>query len=701
VVLTAGARLAERVELVRPLASGAMGEVWVARHLALDVPVAVKLIKAEAWKNDPRARARFEREAKAAARIRSPHVVQILDHGLTEDDLPYIVMELLEGETLGARLRKGRLSPGEVVLIVEQVARALGEAHDQGIIHRDVKPENLFLTRGEPLFVKLLDFGIAKQTTALADGAATQTGVVVGTPQYMSPEQLLRAAEPDATADLWALTVVAYEALVGRPAFHGETVASLIVAISHARYARPGAVVPALSAIDAWFERAFDLEPRVRPATAAELARTFAVAVRALDDAAPPSSRPPASSTSAAADTAAFLAERGLEDVETGESSRDVVEPGDSSEPVRPPEVPMVSSEPPEPVPSVRVPSEPLLPEPLEEGSSTTAGLSTVGEAPRATARSRSPRRWALGAAAALVVVAIGAAAASFRGDAPAGASTTASPSSTGASEGIEAPRAVASTIAASEPDDGALVQVEPIRVKAGPAGRYWLDSFAAVSRGSGSATLFEATEICRARAEALCTEIQWEAACAADASVAGLESWTATASGERFVVRGGGRCAARAERPANDRSPRRGALCCERAIAFASSNANPAFRSVTTRKLMAYETAIDAEDPAGLREIFAESVEAWGRWASRDQLIATVRSQLAGVTPHWELHDRCDVSVGERGGEPIWSADCMVLVRRAADYGHVKRRYVYGGADARLVTIGEAEVFRPLAPPR
>src|SRR5690606_15003513 len=117
-----------------------MGEVWVARHLALDVPVAVKLIKAEAWKNDPRARARFEREAKAAARIRSPHVVQILDHGITEDDLPYIVMELLEGETLGARLRKGRLLPREVVLLVEQVARALGEAHDQGIIHRDVKP---------------------------------------------------------------------------------------------------------------------------------------------------------------------------------------------------------------------------------------------------------------------------------------------------------------------------------------------------------------------------------------------------------------------------------------------------------------------------------------------------------------------------------------------------------------------------------
>src|SRR4051812_8109284 len=144
--LREGTVIAGKYRLERPLARGGMGAVWVARHLQLDELVAVKFmdISLPAVAD---ARVRFEREAKAAARIRSPHVVQILDHGV-DGEMPYIVMELLEGEHLGAKLkREGRLSLSAVAVITEQVAKALHRAHKAGIIHRDLKPANVFLAR--------------------------------------------------------------------------------------------------------------------------------------------------------------------------------------------------------------------------------------------------------------------------------------------------------------------------------------------------------------------------------------------------------------------------------------------------------------------------------------------------------------------------------------------------------------------------
>lgn len=153
--------LGEKYQLIRPLSHGGMGSVWLAEHLSLAAPVAVKLIAPELG-TSPDFRQRFLCEAHAAAALRSPHVVQTLDYGV-DGDTPYIIMELLEGESLAERLgRKGALSVRETELVLRHVSRAVARAHEQGIVHRDLKPANIFITRNEDEeIIKLFDFGIA------------------------------------------------------------------------------------------------------------------------------------------------------------------------------------------------------------------------------------------------------------------------------------------------------------------------------------------------------------------------------------------------------------------------------------------------------------------------------------------------------------------------------------------------------------
>src|SRR5262249_30549614 len=198
------------LRLVKLLGEGGMGSVWIADHTTLKTQVAVKFM-AQALASSAEAVERFAREASAAARIKSPHVVQVLDHGFTSERIPYIAMELLEGEDLGVRLeRLGRIGLSETTTIIAQACKALSRAHSLGIVHRDIKPENIFLTEidGE-LVVKILDFGIAKQTQATGLGMTT-TGTMVGTPYYMSPEQVVSAKAVDSRSDLWSIGVVAY-----------------------------------------------------------------------------------------------------------------------------------------------------------------------------------------------------------------------------------------------------------------------------------------------------------------------------------------------------------------------------------------------------------------------------------------------------------------------------------------------------------
>jgi serine/threonine-protein kinase len=258
-----------------------MGSVWVADHLALNTQVAIKFMSPAYLENRDLVQ-RFRTEAMAAAQIKSPHVAQVFDHGFMTDGTPYIVMELLEGEDLKRRIRReGPLPPREVSLIIAQAAKALSRAHQVGIVHRDIKPDNIFLTYidGE-LLVKVLDFGIAKLGAGSEMGGATTTGSMMGTPLYMSPEQLLSAKRVDHRADLWSLAVVAYHALTGRVPFNGETVGSLSVAVHGGVFEVPSRLRPGLSpALDAWFQRALRKDPNERFATAKELAETLDAAI--------------------------------------------------------------------------------------------------------------------------------------------------------------------------------------------------------------------------------------------------------------------------------------------------------------------------------------------------------------------------------------------------------------------------------------
>jgi serine/threonine protein kinase len=246
-----------------------MGSVWLADHLSLQSQVAVKFM-APAMAEDEVSVRRFRQEAKAAAEIRSPNVVQVFDYGKTDDDQLYIVMEMLEGYSLTKWVKtKGAFSVSMLASVVVQSCKALAKAHERGIFHRDIKPANVFLIdSGGDVFVKLLDFGVAKFSGEEAINM-TAAGNMVGTPAFMSPEQLFHGREVDHRGDLWSLAVVAYYALIGKRPFEGKTLGELCVSIKAGKFTLPGAMRNDLSPdIDAWFARAFhgDLEARFQSA---------------------------------------------------------------------------------------------------------------------------------------------------------------------------------------------------------------------------------------------------------------------------------------------------------------------------------------------------------------------------------------------------------------------------------------------------
>jgi hypothetical protein len=231
------ARSLGRYKLKKRIGAGGMGEVWVAYHDGLKRDVAVKILRDEgAPEESAQAVARFEREVRATAELTHPNTVRVYDYGVTDDGLCYYVMELLHGENLASlAAHDAPLPPARAIHLVAQAARALAEAHTRGIVHRDVKPENLVVTNagGERDFVKVLDFGIAKLTAGRDEATAiTRAGSVVGTPKWLAPEAF--AGKPaEAPADVFALGAVLYLLLKGVPPIPGETLAE--IAAAHAR----------------------------------------------------------------------------------------------------------------------------------------------------------------------------------------------------------------------------------------------------------------------------------------------------------------------------------------------------------------------------------------------------------------------------------------------------------------------------------
>jgi serine/threonine-protein kinase len=263
------------VRLIEKLGQGGMGSVWLAENTSLERKVAVKFITAELSQHQQLV-SRFKHEASIAAKITSPHVVQIFDHGLMEDETPYIVMELLTGEALTDKLvRDGAMSLDEVALLAAQTCKVLHEAHELGVVHRDIKPDNLYLTdSGYDMFVKVLDFGVAKQTGLPQKSVMTATGALVGTPDFMSPEQIVSSKGVDFRADLWALAVVCYHCLTGQLPFHGETLGGICVAIASAEFAPPSTHRPPLGPmVDAFFAKAMNRDPNARHSSAMDFAK--------------------------------------------------------------------------------------------------------------------------------------------------------------------------------------------------------------------------------------------------------------------------------------------------------------------------------------------------------------------------------------------------------------------------------------------
>ncbi len=219
--------LADKYEVTRILGTGGMGVVVAAHHRELDKLVALKFMHEELSAN-AQAVDRFLREARAAARLQSEHVGQVVDVGRLPGGVPYIVMEYLEGKDLGELVEQhGPLPVPDVVEYVLQVCEAMAEAHAQGIIHRDLKPQNLFLTTRQDgrRLVKVLDFGISK---ALARKGPTSTSQTMGSPSYMAPEQIVSARSVDARADIWSLGVILYQLLSNTLPFSGDTVPEVL-----------------------------------------------------------------------------------------------------------------------------------------------------------------------------------------------------------------------------------------------------------------------------------------------------------------------------------------------------------------------------------------------------------------------------------------------------------------------------------------
>jgi serine/threonine-protein kinase len=228
--------LAGKYRIDRILGAGGMGVVVAAHHVHLDERVAIKFLLPEMLSSGE-AVARFSREARAAVRIKNEHVARVADVGTLENGAPYMVMEFLEGSDLGAWLKqRGALPVEQATDFVLQASEAIAEAHTLGIVHRDLKPANLFVTRrpDSSLSVKVLDFGISKmrsRSSSVPDVSITSTAAIMGSPLYMSPEQMQSSKDADARADIWALGVILYELVTGESPFVAETMQEVVAKI--------------------------------------------------------------------------------------------------------------------------------------------------------------------------------------------------------------------------------------------------------------------------------------------------------------------------------------------------------------------------------------------------------------------------------------------------------------------------------------
>jgi serine/threonine-protein kinase len=282
--LSQGTSIAGRYRLDERLGAGGMGEVWAATHEITRRRVALKFLKGSVSMR-PDMRQRLLREARAASAVKHPNVVEVLDAFELEGGVPVLVMDLLVGETLRARLVKaGALSVRETAALLSAVVAAIEAAHARGVIHRDLKPDNIFLEQGDggDVKVKVLDFGVAKLTAREGDaaesGSLTGADSIVGTPWYMAPEQCYGEQDVDGRADVWALGVILYECLAGRRPVEGSSIGQVLKHLQHDRIVPIERQVPGVpSELRVLLRRMLSVERQDRPQDLSELRRVLAV----------------------------------------------------------------------------------------------------------------------------------------------------------------------------------------------------------------------------------------------------------------------------------------------------------------------------------------------------------------------------------------------------------------------------------------
>jgi len=301
--LGVGVGVAGKYEIVRHLGRGGMGVVFAARHLQLGHLVAIKVLHGDVL--DPTDIARFMREARAAAKLESEHVVRIHDLGLLPSGHPYLVMEHLEGEDLGrVVVTRGPMPIADATTIALQLCEVLGEAHAAGVVHRDIKPQNLFLvtpkTASDPLRIKVLDFGLAKDASSQSGkgGDTTRTRLterhsLLGSPRFMSPEQIESAREVDGRTDIWATGATLYNLLTGTMPFPGRSIPEVLGQIMFAVPRPPRDLRPEISPeLEAIVMRCLEKSPAARFATIDDLAAALRAPTRFARPSAPANAVP-------------------------------------------------------------------------------------------------------------------------------------------------------------------------------------------------------------------------------------------------------------------------------------------------------------------------------------------------------------------------------------------------------------------------
>lgn len=293
-----GAIISRRWTLVRKLGEGGMGEVYAAEPVDAGSRVALKILRREFFA-DSDVRSRFLDEGRTCMRLVHPNIVRVLECAQAEDGSPYIAMELLEGVPLGAYMSSGaRISVAQAAPILQSILAGLGAAHASGIVHRDLKPDNVFLNRDRAgaFVVKVLDFGIAKVMEAAGGmGQRTRTGMLLGTPAYMSPEQARSARTVDQRADLWSAGVLLYEMLTGRSAFPAPNEYARLAAVLSIEPEPVERIDASLAPLSGFFERALKKDRDERFASAAEMSQALVAALPKLPrhSVHPPEAAPP------------------------------------------------------------------------------------------------------------------------------------------------------------------------------------------------------------------------------------------------------------------------------------------------------------------------------------------------------------------------------------------------------------------------